>query len=37
MVRKFRVLLSAATLASLLSVVSVVSALAGDGQGPMPR
>jgi hypothetical protein len=34
---KIRVLLSAGTMAGLLTLLSVASALAGDGVGPLPR
>ena len=37
MVQKLRILVSAGTIASLLTLISVVSALAGDGQGPWPK
>jgi hypothetical protein len=35
--RHVRVFLSAGTIATLLTLVSVVSALAGDNTGPLPR
>jgi hypothetical protein len=34
---KLRVLLSAGTIAGLMTLLSVASALAGDGQGPLPK
>ena len=37
MVRKFRVFLSAGSIATLMTLLSVVSALAGDTGGPLPK
>jgi hypothetical protein len=37
MVRKFRVFVSAGTIASLLTLLSVAVALAGDNTGPLPK
>ncbi len=34
---KLRVLLSAGTIAGLMTLLSDASALAGDGQGPLPK
>ncbi len=36
-VRSFRVVLSAGSIALLWSLVSVISALAGDVPGPLPK
>ena len=33
----FRVFLSAGTISALLTLLSVVTALAGDGQNPLPK
>jgi hypothetical protein len=35
--RKLRVFLSAGTIATLMTLLSVVSALAGDNTGPLPK
>ena len=35
--RHVRIFLSASTVATLLTLVSVVTALAGDNTGPLPR
>jgi hypothetical protein len=36
-VRSFRIALSATSIAILWSLVSVISALAGEGGGPLPK
>jgi hypothetical protein len=37
MVRNIRVLLSAGTIAGLMTLLTVASALAGDGLPPLPK